>query len=129
LTVFIYITAITSSIPVLIISDLPVTLVIVLGTLNIILEFFIYPANLRVVLDRVTEAFKPSDIAVVAHIPRILVLLCFAVLDVAESVGLLGCDDTPVSICMIGIRDRPRLDGMLLNTDREALLHPPTLDA
>jgi hypothetical protein len=88
--VFVFAIALTNSLPVLVVGDLPVTLVIILGTVNIILEFFIYPANLRVVLDHVPKAFRPSSATVVVHIVMIVVLLCFAILGAAESVSLLG---------------------------------------
>lgn len=79
-----------SAIPVLIVGGLPVTLVVMLGTVLIIMEAFIYPANFYIVRRDLPEEFQAGSVKTVYYVLGILFMLLFGIMGAANQAGVIG---------------------------------------
>lgn len=80
--------AVASAIPILLVGTLPVTLVVVLGTTLLIIEIFIYPANLYLVRTQIPEAYQPSSIHMVYYVVAIVIMVILAIIGAAGMAGV-----------------------------------------
>lgn len=79
-----------SAIPIIIVGGLPVTLVVMLGTVLIISEAFIYPANFYIVRRDLPEAFQPGSVKTAYYVAGILIMIAFGVIGAANELGFLA---------------------------------------
>lgn len=80
---------IASALPVIAFGGVPVTLVILFGVSLVVLEFFIYPANLYIVRSNLPKKFQPSKATMGYYVAGILLMLLFAFIGAADTTGVL----------------------------------------
>ena len=80
---------IASMIPVIAVGGVPVTLVIMFGLSLIILEVFVYPANLYIVKNDLPEKFQPSTKKVQYYLIAIGLMVLFGILGAAGQLGFI----------------------------------------
>lgn len=79
-----------SLIPIVVIGELPVTLILWISVLLVIFEVFFYPANWYIVERRLPEAFRPSTRWKIYYVVTIVLVVIFALMGAAEELGILG---------------------------------------
>jgi len=79
-----------SVLPVVIIGDLPVTLVVWIAAILAVTEVFFYPANWFVVERNLPEAFRPSRTWKAYYVVTILLVIGFGVMGALETFGVIG---------------------------------------
>lgn len=87
--ILVVVLAVLSALPVMIVGQVPVTLVVLLGVLGLVLEVYIYPANLYLVLNKVPEKHRPSRQTIILYLTAIGIFALFAILGAAEQAGIL----------------------------------------
>lgn len=87
--ILVVVLAVLSALPVIIVGQVPVTLVVLLGVLGLVLEVYIYPANLYLVLNKVPEKHRPSRQTIILYLTAIGIFALFAILGAAEQAGIV----------------------------------------
>lgn len=87
---FIVLMGIASIVPILIIGELPITLVIFSAALMAILQVFFYIANYYIVREHLPAAFQPSDWQRVYYAITIVLVIGFGVMGAMGRLGLVG---------------------------------------
>jgi hypothetical protein len=79
-----------SVLPVVIIGDLPVTLVVWIAAILAVTEVFFYPANWFVVERNLPEPFRPSRTWKAYYVVTVLLVIGFGVMGALETFGVIG---------------------------------------
>lgn len=82
--------ALGSVLPVVIIGELPVTLIVWIAAILAMVEVFFYPANWYVVEKNLPEQFRPSTRWKVYYLVTILVVVLFGVMGALETFDVIG---------------------------------------
>ncbi|WP_237713342.1 Nramp family divalent metal transporter [Halococcus hamelinensis] len=81
--------ALLSAVPVVVLGQTPTVLIVAFGTAGLLIEVFIYPANLYLVYNHVPEKFRPSSGWLAYYIVAIVCFVGLAVLGGLSQVGIL----------------------------------------
>ncbi len=82
--------ALGSVVPLLVIGELPVTLIIWIAAILAMVEVFFYPANWYVVEKNLPEPFRPSTKWKVYYVVAILLVIVFGIMGALETFDVIG---------------------------------------